>query len=94
MSKLMNFLLNSETPNSESKYQSYPHLHSRAKRGRRATLSKKKFTFLIFAVDKPGGILIKFALVMGQQLRKRVKRQRRLAREKRLKERARANMKK
>ena len=45
-------------------------------------------------VDSSGRALLKCAPVMGQQLRKRVKRQRRDARNKRVKERLRAGMKK
>jgi hypothetical protein len=46
------------------------------------------------AVDTTATALLKFAPVMGQQLRKRLKRQRRDARNKRVKERVRAGMKK
>jgi len=46
------------------------------------------------AVDSPAMALLKFTPVMGQQLRKRLKRQRREARNKRVNERLRAGMKK
>jgi hypothetical protein len=46
------------------------------------------------AVDRLSPPLLQSAAVMGQQLRKRVKRQRRDARNKRVKERMRAEMKK
>jgi len=55
-------------------------------------LSLKRIYF--FRVDSAEGFLIKYADFMGQQLRKRLKRQRRDARKKRVQSRLRAGMKK